>query len=238
MDGDRPITRREDDRLGFTPVAEHLARAIADLPAAQGFVFGIEGKWGSGKSTLINLTVDSLKSYGDAAPEIILFSPWLVGGRDELLQNLFDELATAAVKIDPIEIDVPDDDASWWMKLRRTLSQDKLSEFQKKERLKKAIGQKLKSFGHVATTISKVTKLASTFGLPGAELASSAIDRSSEFAKELATGGSISKRKAALVDALKFLSRRIVVFVDDLDRLEPREASEVLRLISPSYSSG
>jgi predicted KAP-like P-loop ATPase len=97
MDGDRPITRREDDRLGFAPIADHLARAILELRASEGFVFGIEGKWGSGKSTLINLTIEALRTTGIVAPEVVLFSPWLVGDRDELLRSLFDELATAAV---------------------------------------------------------------------------------------------------------------------------------------------
>lgn len=32
MDGDRPIGRREDDKLGFALVAEHLADAINALP--------------------------------------------------------------------------------------------------------------------------------------------------------------------------------------------------------------
>jgi hypothetical protein len=44
MYGDRPIARQEDDRLGFTPIAEHLARAIIDQPTREGLVFGIEGK--------------------------------------------------------------------------------------------------------------------------------------------------------------------------------------------------
>ena len=94
MDGDKPITRREGDRLGFASVAEHLASSIVGLPAAEGFVFGIEGRWGSGKSTLINLTMEALKTHGGAAPEVITFSPWLVGDRDELLRSLFSELAS------------------------------------------------------------------------------------------------------------------------------------------------
>jgi hypothetical protein len=102
MDGDHPVTRREDDRLGFSPIAEHLTCAILDQPAPQGFVFGIEGKWGSGKTTLINLTMAALRASGPQAPEIVSFSPWLVGDRDELLQTLFDELAIAAVKIDAV----------------------------------------------------------------------------------------------------------------------------------------
>lgn len=94
MDGDKPITRREGDQLGFASVAEHLASSIVGLPAAEGFVFGIEGRWGSGKSTLINLTMEALKTHGGAAPEVITFSPWLVGDRDELLRSLFSELAS------------------------------------------------------------------------------------------------------------------------------------------------
>jgi len=227
MDGDRPISRREDDRLGFAPVAEHLARAIADQPATQGFVLGIEGKWGSGKSTLINLTIESLKSYGGSAPEIISFSPWLVGNRDELLRSLFDDLATAAVQIDPVE--APTSDASGW--LVKKFNRDEHWKLKQKERVKKALGGKLKAFGSVAGTLGKLTKVASTFGVVGAGIASSAIERSADAAKELIAGGSVSKRKSDLVHALRLLSRRIVVFIDDLDRLEPREASEVLRLI-------
>lgn len=103
MDGDKPVTRPEDDRLGFAPVAQHLADAIVGLPAAAGFVFGVEGRWGSGKSTLISLTKTALQSRGADAPETIDFSPWLVGNREDLLRSMFAELANAAVKIDPIE---------------------------------------------------------------------------------------------------------------------------------------
>jgi hypothetical protein len=219
MDGDRPITRREDDRLGFSRVADHLARAILDLPASEGFVFGIEGKWGTGKTTLINLAKETLKAHGEP-PEIIDFAPWLVGQRDELLSALFDELATAAVRIDPVDDAVEGDEAgSHLRKLRR------------KEDLKKALGEKLQTFGAVAGTVGKIAKVASVASVPGAEFLSALAEHSSEAAKQFVGTPSVAKRKAELVAALKQLSRRIVVFVDDLDRLEPREASEVLRLM-------
>src|SRR4051812_37851960 len=116
MDGDRPITARTEDRLGFSVVACFLARAIVDQPARDGLVVGIEGSWGSGKSSLINLTIESLKSYGPEAPEIISFSPWLVGERDDLLRNLFDELAAVATSIDPIAPsgDEANRSTNWW----------------------------------------------------------------------------------------------------------------------------
>ena len=233
MDGDRPITRREEDRLGFTPIAEHLARAVVEQKAPQGFVFGIEGKWGSGKTTLIYLTIDALKAYGARAPEIVTFSPWLVGDRDELLQTLFDELARAAVKIDPvIDADVGAQSAitpRWRFWERR--GGNAHWRLHEKERIKKGLGPKLRAFGAVAGTVGKLARTADALGVPVAGFAGTVLERSGEAAQSLLTKESASERKAELVDALKLLSRRIVVFIDDLDRLEPREASEVLRLI-------
>lgn len=102
MDTDQPVTSRDGDRLGFAPIAEQLAKAIAGQRSPNGFVFAIEGRWGSGKTTLINLTIEALKMLGPIAPEIVTFSPWLVGDREELLRSLFDELASSAIKIDPV----------------------------------------------------------------------------------------------------------------------------------------
>ena len=102
MDADRPIKTVAEDRLGFAPVARHLAQVILDQSANNGLVFGVEGEWGSGKSTLINLAISALRE-ASPAPEIIEYSPWLVGSRDHLLAHLFDELAAAAAKIDPVE---------------------------------------------------------------------------------------------------------------------------------------
>jgi KAP family P-loop domain len=226
MDGDRPIENAENDRLGFATVAKHLAHAIADEPAPDGFVFGIEGKWGSGKSTLINLTIEALRKVGSQAPEIISFSPWLVGDRDILLFSLFDELATAAVKIDPITVsDAGQQKATWSGVFQRNAH----SKLKQKERLK--LGDRLKAFGALAGAAGSIAKVASLFGVPYAEFTGKFLERGAQSAKQFADPKSLSKRKKEIVSALRLLSRPIVVFIDDLDRLEPREASEVLRLI-------
>lgn len=230
MDGDRPIGRLEDDRLGFGPVAEYLARAIVDQAAKEGLVFGIEGKWGSGKSTLINLTIDALRRHGDTAPEIVPFSPWLVGNRDELLLHLFDELANAAVRIDPIDTDDgarPDLSE----RVKRRIIGNEHFRLQRKEELKKSLGAKLRMFGGLAGGLARIAKASGAFGMPYADTIGTALERSGEAVSGLFNATSVAKRKSEIVEALKLLSRRIVVFVDDLDRLEPKEASEVLRLV-------
>ena len=230
MDTDQPVTSQEGDRLGFASIAEHLAKAIAGQRSPNGFVFAIEGRWGSGKTTLINLTIEALKKLGPAGPEIVTFSPWLVGDREELLRSLFDELAGAAIKIDPVikPEDVPASKRSRFGGIFDKQEQWRLSE---KERFRKSLGPKLRAFGSFAGTLGKLTRTAEAFGLPLAGFASAALERSGEFAQTMIAEQPTSKRKAELVKELARLSRGIVVFIDDLDRLEPREVSEVLRLI-------
>lgn len=53
---DRPITDPAHDLLGRNSFAKTLAKAIDEMPvAADGFVMGLTGKWGSGKSSVIEL---------------------------------------------------------------------------------------------------------------------------------------------------------------------------------------
>jgi predicted KAP-like P-loop ATPase len=230
MDGDRPIKRIEDDRLGFALIAKQLAQSILDQGTRDGLVFGVEGKWGSGKSTLINLTIASLQ-HAPHPPEVIEFSPWLVGSRDDLLQYLFDELAAAATRIDSNEVDTVDT-TTRWQRLRAWVGRSGLDQLRRKQILKESvIAKKLRAFGRLSGGLSKMAKAAGAFGVPLADIVGTGIEKIGDVAADSFASTSLSKRKTELVEALKLLPRRIVVFVDDLDRLEPREASEVLRLV-------
>jgi hypothetical protein len=100
-----------------------------------------------------------------------------------------------------------------------------------KQRERLNLGAKLRTFGAVAGTLGKIARAGGILGIPAVGLAGSLLEKSADTAKDFTSDRSISKRKNELVGALKLLSRSIVVFIDDLDRLEPREASEVLRLI-------
>jgi len=214
---DRPIEKKKDDRLGYTSIARHLASSIVRQRAVKGLVFGIEGKWGSGKSSLINLTKDVLKRYRSNAPECVNFSPWLVGERDELIRSLFDEIFSAVNNIGKYDV------------------------VNRAEEIKKAkqLGQKLKRFGRYVGYTGKVVKAFGDFGIPLAGLVGKAIESTGENAQKVGADicldsqdiPALSELKADVVGGLQNLSRKIVVFIDDLDRLEPREVVEVLRLI-------
>lgn len=95
MSGDRPLGEGDDDRLGFAFLAERLARALTGQASPAGMVVGVEGAWGSGKSSLMYLTLKALRATTTPKPAIVEFRPWLIGDRDVLLTSLFGDLAKA-----------------------------------------------------------------------------------------------------------------------------------------------
>jgi len=94
-----PISDIEDDKLGFGEMAKHLAEAFMKNDLSRGFVIGVEGTWGSGKSSLVNLALNELDPK-----QVVRFSPWLVGNREGLLHQYFLDLDNAIRKFLPKDI--------------------------------------------------------------------------------------------------------------------------------------
>src|SRR6516164_3772907 len=92
--GDRPLDSGDEDKLGFREVAERIATSLVDHASEDGLVIGVEGAWGSGKSSLLFLIGDELGNLPkDQQPTVINFRPWLIGNRDALITSLFGELS-------------------------------------------------------------------------------------------------------------------------------------------------
>ena len=55
---DRPILSTDDDAFGRSDFARQIAKGIVNIPAANGFVLGLSGTWGSGKSSTIEMILE------------------------------------------------------------------------------------------------------------------------------------------------------------------------------------
>ena len=77
---DSPIERAEEDRYGITPFARALAKSIRSIKAPFGTCIALNGPWGSGKSSAINLIRHELESDSDEALEISEFKCWWYKG--------------------------------------------------------------------------------------------------------------------------------------------------------------
>ncbi len=108
FDADRPIISIEQDRLGRSVFAKYLARSILDHKNPDSFVIGLFGGWGTGKTSIINLTLEELRFAAsnmlDAEKPIILnFSPWSYSGQDQLIYSFFRRLSSEIRRSEHVE---------------------------------------------------------------------------------------------------------------------------------------
>lgn len=96
---DRPIEKREYDKLGRVFFSEKLGETIYKYNSTDGLVIGLFGKWGTGKTSIINMTEEKLlelykkKSKNDnERPLIMRFSPWNYSDKNDLIRIFFQNL--------------------------------------------------------------------------------------------------------------------------------------------------
>lgn len=90
---DNDIKDINEDILNRANFAESLALNIQNYFNRQKvnncLTIGLMGEWGSGKTSLLNMTEEYLK---DSKIKIIKFNPWLYSSYDQLVGQFFDEL--------------------------------------------------------------------------------------------------------------------------------------------------
>ncbi|MBV7546555.1 KAP family NTPase [Pseudomonas sp. PDM26] len=100
---DRAIENSEADALERGPFiaslvktlvhTEHNEDSTVSSRKATGFVVGLTGEWGLGKSSVLNLLGEELKVMEHVV--VATLNPWLFKGRDELVQAYFNSLREA-----------------------------------------------------------------------------------------------------------------------------------------------
>ncbi|MHC2086414.1 KAP family P-loop NTPase fold protein [Methylobacterium sp. CM6244] len=209
--GDRALSAGDEDRLGFRDVANRIALSLVDRATEDGLVIGLEGPWGSGKSSLLFLIGDELEKLpDDSKPTIINFRPWLISNRDALIISLFGELSRQL-----------DDVAS------REGDATRITKTKAKE-ASKALRSFVNGLSKTGAFVEFVGK-ASGVGL--VEMAGEGVKSLGQPTEGEAVPPPLAQLKDKLAQSLRELGHRFVVTIDDVDRLEPAEVIEILRLV-------
>jgi predicted KAP-like P-loop ATPase len=183
IDGaDAPIRSLSEDRLGRRSFAQALAAEVMAAPAARGYVMGLTGPWGSGKTSILNMTVDAL---GDQAI-VVHFNAWMFSGTEALVSSFFAEIG---------------------------------KQLDKKEAKLKTIAGKLATYGQLLSPVAAVVG------------ASAAVQGAANILQALSTAPSVFEQHEELRQLLEKLDKRLVVIVDDVDRLRPAEVLDIVRLV-------
>lgn len=177
---DYPINNSDEDKLGRAPLAKKVSELVANHQGNESFVIGIEGQWGSGKTSFINLVVNNIVDNGNLI--FIHFNPWNFSGQNELISDFFEALLEALEgKVNKVTL----------------------------KSLKKYASKLQVSFSpSIPTGIG-------TINLP-------TIGNSSK---------SLGQQRKDIDLALRKLDKKIVVIIDDTDRLDEDETKLIMKLV-------
>ncbi len=90
---DRPIAEPTEDRFGIDPFAQALAKSIREIRSPEGSVIALNGPWGSGKSSAVNLVLHHLKDATENNElAVVNFKCWWFRGEEALALAFFREL--------------------------------------------------------------------------------------------------------------------------------------------------
>ncbi len=196
-DNDGPVDGSDNapDRLNRDSFSKHLAEILILSPGEDCFTASLEGPWGYGKSSVMKMVKNHLRSM-DNPPIIIDFNPWLVSDVGSLIQKFLVQFAA--------QLDIPDRPKELLEVSRELLAYSKLFDVVKFIPGAEPWASTFKSvFSAFGNATSKIGKL-----------------------KELDLEG----RKNRVQKSVAKLNKSFVVFIDDIDRLTPDEAFQVIKL--------
>lgn len=232
---DAPITRWDQDQLDRAPIAGRIAQILSARGGSEGRVFAIRGAWGFGKSSLKNLVMEAL-SLQHPAIQVLDFNPWQWGENDAIARALFTQMAGKLGGVHGAPA------AKRAKSLRRYGGLLVGGAAQLKKAGQNATG--------IATLLTVAAGMSVTLGLtwPGIEAKSVALASAVFAGLALVIGywlnwigrdrttDSLEEVREELVAQLSALERPLIVFVDDIDRLEPDQIRMVIRQIKANAS--
>ena len=194
---DQPIGTYHEDLLGRYAFAKALANAIIAYHQKESISIGLFGEWGSGKTSIINMTLEEItSSQTSTKPFIIKFNPWNFSDQNQLVQQFFNELSLVLCR---------EDSAEKHLQIGRTIQ--KYSRF-------------FEPFSFVPTLsiIGETAKAIKGVGIAAEKAGEGDI-------KNLAT------IKNELNDLLKEIESKLIIVIDDIDRLNNTEIRQIFQLV-------
>ncbi|MDM5460012.1 KAP family P-loop NTPase fold protein [Bacillus cereus] len=198
-----PLKDIEKDRLGFEGKSQEIATFINNFSPKLPYSLSINGSWGAGKSTMLNF-IETKLDKGKC--KVIRFNPWMITEKEDLIKSLFEEIYYAMGEGD---------------------FQNAKNTFFKYAR--KLIPSATKALTFAGAYMHGIAPAAATTA------STIAGDTSQVVSDALFDEKPLSKRKedlnTLLNQTLREDGQKIVIMIDELDRLFPDEVITVFQMI-------
>jgi hypothetical protein len=178
---DRPIQLLTEDQFNRSPFAQRIVQAIVNRTDPSNLIVGIYGKYGEGKTSVLNLIRGELAKHERFV--VVAFNPWLFGEESQLLAASFYTLADA---------------------LGRNLNRSR------------EVGEILRKYSFALAAFKP-------FGLDFS-------DAAQKLGQELSSE-QLETQRQKLEEILRHSGKRVVVIIDDIDRLDRGEVQAIFKLV-------
>ena len=221
---DAPIISKNEDKLNRDDFAKYLANAILSFSVNESLSVGLIGKWGSGKSSIINLTKNYLN---DDNLIVIEFNPWYFSTQNNLYQQFFNLISS--------EIEKREFGDQLWIKKKCSqlkMQYDKLPKVtHENKKLTQYFKEKFYSFKELRNSdvinayYNQIKSNSSiNFNTPG-------IGYSYNFDDSLKEYHSVSYLKTKCEQYFKDLGYKFLIIIDDIDRMNSIEIEQIFILV-------
>lgn len=195
---DKPISSKKDDLLKRHGFAKLLARSLINLNSADTFTVGLYGKWGSGKTSLVNMMLQEIENCQNETKAYIIvhFEPWNFSNTDQLLTQFFIRLS---------------------------------NEFRSKD------DKNLAKIGEALEKYSDAFQITEAIPVVGGLLALLGKNGVSALGKKMKKGSDekdILRQKEYVISLLDRHPNKILIVIDDIDRLSNEQICQVFQLIT------
>lgn len=215
---DKPIINVSEDKFNRANLANQIAGAINAHNSDSSIVIGIDGPWGSGKTSFVNLIFSQLEKLAEQKNEqvdhqiMMSFHPWMCGDSQQMMLQFFLRLSEAINHY-----------------------QDSLATLNESDKLKNG-------FIKITSTLINIGKvcapLSSCFGIPGlrnsVEAGLEVADRAIQaYGKDndIAQNTNLEHQKDCINKLLKEHKIKLIIHIDDIDRLTDTETRNVFQIV-------
>lgn len=199
---DKPIKSKSYDQLNRTEFSKQLAKAIVSYTEKDNFTISLCGRWGSGKTSVLNMVIEEITNQTKVVPDnqkpiIIFFNPWNYADQTQLTTQFFKTVM-------------------------RTLGNQKNSE------ALKVIGDALQNYADVLDYAAYIPFVGEYLKL--GKFAFSGIGKA--FSNRASQKESLESKKEVVWKALESQNQKLIIVIDDIDRLTNAQIRLIFQLVN------
>lgn len=199
---DKPIDHMDQDLLGRREFAAQLASAIMQFETKDNYAISLQGKWGCGKTSVLNMTIKEIEKIEEQSSKnefvVVQFNPWNFTDTNQLINQFFTALTNSL-------------------------------KFKVKDEKIKKIGTAIKGYSSVlqcSESIPIVGKFSKPLYKILGMLGKSITDQANSNLND------ISYQKSQVEKALIESDFKILVVIDDIDRLSNEQIKLIFQLVN------